>query len=81
MHLTPPPIPGLPLPLRGGCGRAGTVGSALLAASYALHVDEALERVQRGFYTRGGGGQKRCPETDEQFGFVRRFVRDVTSTG
>ena len=58
----------------GGCGRAGTVGAALLMAAYGVEADEALLRVQRAFYTRGNN-QKRCPETDEQFRFIRSSFR------
>lgn len=56
----------------GGRGRAGTVGAVLLAKLYGLSADEALERVQRAFDTRGEN--RKSPETDEQHAFVRRFI-------
>lgn len=39
----------------GGRGRAGTIGACLLHRLYGLDADEALERVQRAFITRGDG--------------------------
>ncbi|GAX75231.1 hypothetical protein CEUSTIGMA_g2676.t1 [Chlamydomonas eustigma] len=60
----------------GGCGRAGMVGTALLVTAYSVPVEEALERVQRGFYTRNGKSHKTCPETAEQFQFLRQFLLD-----
>ena len=57
----------------GGRGRAGTVGSCLLARVYGLGAEEALERVQRSFDTRRDDN-RRSPETEEQLAFVRRFI-------
>ena len=57
----------------GGRGRAGTVGAALLALLYGMSADEALERVQRAFDTRGDDN-RRSPETEEQRAYVRRFI-------
>lgn len=57
----------------GGRGRAGMVGTALLAELYAMGADEALERVQRAFDTRQDEG-RRSPETVEQRAFVRQFI-------
>ena len=42
----------------GGRGRAGTMGACLLAAMHGVGADEALERVQRAFATRGDTGRR-----------------------
>lgn len=57
----------------GGRGRAGTVGAVLLGKLYGCSAEEALERVQRAFDTRGDGG-RRSPETPEQLDFIARFI-------
>lgn len=57
----------------GGRGRAGTVGSTLLAKLYGIDAEEALERVQRAFDTRQDE-QRRSPETPEQHKFVQEFI-------
>lgn len=62
----------------GGRGRAGTVGSCLLAHLYGMSADEALARVQRAFDTRKDGG-RRSPETDGQHAFVRSFIEELSS--
>ena len=67
----------------GGRGRAGLVGSALLALMWPqLGGDRVLEVVQRGYDSRAGASAlpaalKRSPQTDAQRDFVRRFARDV----
>ena len=45
----------------GGRGRAGTMGACLLTALHGLSADEALERVQRAFATRGDTGARPLP--------------------
>jgi hypothetical protein len=57
----------------GGRGRAGTVGSALLAKLYGMDADEALERVQRSFDTRKDE-QRKSPETPEQHSYIKDFI-------
>ena len=57
----------------GGRGRAGTVGSTLLAKLYGIGPEEALERTQRAFDTRQDE-QRRSPETPEQHKFVQEFI-------
>jgi hypothetical protein len=49
----------------GGRGRAGTVGSCLLAKLYGIGANEALARIDRAFCTRKDEGY-RSPETAEQ---------------
>ena len=60
----------------GGRGRAGTVGTTLLAKLYGMDADEALERVQRAFDTRKDE-QRKSPETPEQHTFVRNFIEQL----
>lgn len=58
---------------RGGVGRAGTIGACFLVYSFGLTAEDALQRVQRAYDTRGGAGIS--PETDDQAEFVREFER------
>ena len=59
----------------GGRGRSGVVVACLLVHMYKLQAAEALERVQRGYATRGEGDKARSPETDEQVSFVKAFAK------
>jgi len=65
----------------GGRGRAGTVGACLLGRAWGVATaDEALERVQRAFDTRGdreGGIRRLSPETPAQIKAVRRYFKTV----
>ncbi|GMH42345.1 hypothetical protein BSKO_10264 [Bryopsis sp. KO-2023] len=58
----------------GGRGRAGTVGSCLLARLYGLSGEEALNITSLAFQTRGDGVNQ-SPETAEQVQLVKDFVR------
>lgn len=59
----------------GGRGRAGTIGTTLLAKLYGMGADEAFERVQRAFDTRKDE-QRRSPETPDQHRFVKEFIEN-----
>lgn len=60
----------------GGRGRAGTVAGCFLVKKYNMTASEALERVARGFATRGDGYYK-SPETQQQIDFVHTFAKEV----
>eukprot|EP00210_Caulerpa_lentillifera_P003291 g3142.t1 len=57
----------------GGRGRAGLVASCLLAKSFEISAEEALERIGRAFSTRKDSTY-RSPETEEQVQFVKDFI-------
>lgn len=70
----------------GGRGRAGLVGSALLALMYpGLEGDSILAHVQRGYDSRAGADSmpaalRASPQTEAQRQFVRAYARDVRAS-
>ena len=60
----------------GGRGRSALVGACLLVAAYGIGAEEALERVQRSYDTRGDQ-QPSSPETEPQKECVRKFAASL----
>jgi hypothetical protein len=48
---------------RGGVGRAGTIGACLLVYAFHVSAEDALDRVQRAYDTRGGSGRSNNPRS------------------
>ena len=48
---------------RGGVGRAGTIGACLLVYAFHVSAEDALDRVQRAYDTRGGSGGSSNPRS------------------